>query len=228
MKPFARASLISAATLSVIFTGVGITPLAQAAQPDQAAPVAEPDVGTVAVTSSNSVDVTSTEAGKAELADFTGRHSDTLRTAGARSLTALQSDYKVLQIDMDEVFAAAGTSPSSCDVQSETLVAPKSATNITYRANTEAALSANAGSDVCQFNVEWDAETPDLESQDDPAVAAAARPYVQKYASACFSRKCTTRISAMTGSSRAGMTAAIRTGWKETTETAPGTTTASR
>ncbi|WP_189712473.1 hypothetical protein [Streptomyces phaeofaciens] len=173
----------------MIFTGVGITPLAQAAQPDQAAPVAEPDVGTVAVTSSNSVDVTSTEAGKAELADFTGRHSDTLRTAGARSLTALQSDYKVLQIDMDEVFAAAGTSPSSCDVQSETLVAPKSATNITYRANTEAALSANAGSDVCQFNVEWDAETPDLESQDDPAVAAAARPYVQKYASACFSRK---------------------------------------
>ncbi|MEH0429214.1 MULTISPECIES: hypothetical protein [Streptomyces] len=168
---------------------MSITAPAQAAPSAQAVPATLENAGVVAITSVNSVEVTTTAAGKEELAEFSSRHPETFRATGTKSLTALQGDYKVLQVDMQEVYTAAGTSPSSCDVESETLVAPQTATNITYRANTEEAPSSNVGSDVCQFNVEWDEITPDQAAQDDLAGATGVRPYAQKYASACFSRK---------------------------------------
>ncbi|MFD3505739.1 hypothetical protein [Streptomyces sp. NPDC058678] len=133
--------------------------------------------------------MTHTETGKAELAEFASRHTESLPTARARSVTALQDEYKVLQIDMSDIYSASGDSSGSCDVKSETLVAPISATNIIYTSNVEVEPSPSGASDTCQFNVEWDESTPDQATQDDPVEATAARPSAQKYASACFSRK---------------------------------------
>lgn len=189
MKPLTRAAVTSSATLSLVFISASISPLAEASMRLEVAPLTAESAEVVAVTNSNSVDVTTTSAGEAELAEFAARHSDTLRSSGARSLAALQSDYKVLKVDVNEVYATAGASPSACGIESETLVAPASATNIVYRSDIEERSSADSGTDDCQFSVEWDEITPDETTQDDPGSDKSARPYAQKYASACFSRK---------------------------------------
>ncbi|MFJ2774262.1 hypothetical protein [Streptomyces sp. NPDC087300] len=191
-------------------TALAVNPSAQADSPgQQAAPVSVP------VAKTNTDDITTTAEGQKELTDFTKRNFDALSGAGQGSLKAgspslraddLQSDYKVLEVDMAKVASQLDLPDSVCkEGNSEVLVAPQSATNITYTISDEETgtpLSpgeAHDNPDRCDLSVEWE-EAPDADDvvQDDPEeavqssavkAAAATRPYAKKIASDCFRRK---------------------------------------
>ncbi|MEV7253481.1 hypothetical protein ACFW6N_36045 [Streptomyces cyaneofuscatus] len=145
----------------------------------------------MAVSLANSADITQTTAGAAELTEFATRNSASLDSATTGDIAALRSKYKVLNVNMTKVAATLG-STKVCEVKDETLVAPKSAANITYRVNPEQEFEPDynpaLGLDPCKLNLEWEAVATDETAQDD-GVDATARPYAQMIASDCFARK---------------------------------------
>ncbi|WP_143681419.1 hypothetical protein [Streptomyces sp. 2R] len=154
-------------------------------------------VTTVGVSLANSADITQTTAGGQELTDFAARNAANLDPAATESLTKLRGKFQVLKIDVAKVLATLGrTTPCGSPGEKligETLIAPRSVSNIIYKVNPEQALepdyNPNLGLDACKLNVEWDEAAPGDSTQDDEVNPAATRPYAQMIAADCFARK---------------------------------------
>ncbi|QDQ09612.1 hypothetical protein [Streptomyces spectabilis] len=146
----------------------------------------------------NSADITHTQDGRDELADFAKRNSEQLVEPGRKSLrkmstaaavSELEGDYKVLEVDMDKVADELELPEGACSERGgEVLVAPRNAVNITYStapaqgSTDKTADAADAAadaqlaveelaetSDSCNLNVEWEESSePDDMAQDDP------------------------------------------------------------
>ncbi|WP_405187286.1 hypothetical protein OG582_38800 (plasmid) [Streptomyces anulatus] len=143
------------------------------------------------MTLANSADITQTSDGATELTEFATRNTASLDGATPGDIGTLRSKYKVLNVDMTKVANTLGAT-KACEVKDETLVAPRSATGITYIVNPDQEFDPDynpaLGLDPCKLNLEWEAVTPDETAQDD-GVDATARPYPQMIASDCFARK---------------------------------------
>lgn len=176
---------ISAAT--VLLGGITASSTAQAAT----------GTDSVAVTSSNSGDITASAEGQSALAEFASNVSDDAPQLAVRNASDLAADYRVLQVDMTQVRSKIAPGAECLDADGnvyaqDLLVAPRSVENIRYEISEDVLRDPNYDPRVaesrCKADVYWDETAPE-DVNDDPNVAARVAPYTQKYASDCFSRK---------------------------------------
>ncbi|WNI31506.1 hypothetical protein OG322_22715 [Streptomyces sp. NBC_01260] len=176
---------ISAAT--VLLGGVTASSTAQAATGAES----------VAVTSSNSGDITSSAEGRRALTEFASSVSGDAPQLAVRSAADLATDYRVLQVNMTQIRSQIAPGVKCVDAEGDTyvqdlLVAPRTVENIRYEVSADILQDPNYNPNVaesrCKADVFWDETAPE-DVNDDPDVAARVAPYTQKYASDCFSRK---------------------------------------
>jgi hypothetical protein len=165
------------------------------AHPAQAAETAA--VTTVSVASGNSADITTTTAGAAALQEFAAAVSEMSPETAAKSLNQLQTDYRVLQVDMAKVRSqvAPGIPCTNAEGYANTqdvLIAPRGALNIRYVVDEDQTMdpqyNPTDAANRCNVNILWD-EADTGNPNDDPDTGTTARPYDYKYASDCFARK---------------------------------------
>lgn len=152
---------------------------AQAADPPQAPT-------TVVLDAKNSKNITDTPTGSRLLGEFAQR-IQAKGISAARSAQAVASEYNVISVDVAKILP-----DSRCERGPETLILPRSTTQVRYIGGPR---NDQDGNNPCLVTVEWDDRDPDPHAQDDPqsgsrqALAAAEAPYVEQYHEYCAARK---------------------------------------
>ncbi|GAA1018608.1 hypothetical protein Aple_065610 [Acrocarpospora pleiomorpha] len=178
------AGLLSAggtANATSIYAGNGM-----AASPaiDSAQPSIVPK--TVVLDATNSEDITRSKSGNRLLNEFSQRMQAKGITA-LKSTEAMTSQYDVISVDLAKILP-----DSRCKRGTESLILPKSTTEVRYIGGPR---NEQDGTNPCMVTVEWDDQDPDPQAQDDPqsrsekAVGILEAPYVEQYHEYCAARK---------------------------------------
>ncbi|MGW1553710.1 hypothetical protein [Streptomyces sp. NPDC002346] len=191
-----RATTVSTVVLAMLFATFSAPVIADA----PAEVTTSAAVTSVAVNSANSADLTYTTEGTAELNEFVDRNTESIPELATMDLSALQSKYKVMKVDLRKISAAYGVAfnLADCGASSETLVAPRGATNIRYSYFGDDTLDPNYNPNVmpsapCDLNISWD-DAPDMAQDDPDGSATTASPSIEEYSSHCFARKITYNV----------------------------------